>query len=325
MLDFTAIDFETANSYRGSPCSVGLVKVRSGAIVDERHWLIRPPEQVDRFDAFNISIHGITPEMVADAPRWNVVLPQIIDFIGGDVVVAHNAAFDTGVIRYACAVDGIEWPALTFLCTLVIARRAFALPSYRLPFVTEACGVTLQGHHDALADARAVVDIVRGMATSGGVADLHGLAALHGVRVGEMASGVYSGSISTSPGGSGSALVAAHANPEADPDGYLYGRVVVFTGALMSMTRQTAWDEVVRAGGQPEENTTKRTNVLVLGSFSPANLRPGADYSGKARKAFDLQGKGQAIELMTEADFLRVLDGGDNLSMGPAPTVVADL
>ena len=256
MLDFTAIDFETANSYRGSPCSVGLVKVRDGAIVDERHWLIRPPEQVDWFDPFNIGIHGITATMVADAPRWHLVLPKIVDFIGGDTVVAHNAGFDTGVIRYACAVDNIEWPAIDFLCTLVLARRAFALPSYRLPFVTEACGIKLEGHHDALADARAVVDIVRGMAALGHVADLHDLAALHGVRVGRMDSGIYTGSVSTASG-SGSSLTAADTNPDADPEGYLYGRVVVFTGALMSMTRQLAWDEVVRSGGAPQENTTK--------------------------------------------------------------------
>lgn len=266
VLDFTAMDLETANSYRGSPCSVGLVKVRSGAIVDERHLLIRPPEQVDRFDAFNMGIHGITPEMVADAPRWAAVLPQIIDFIGDDVVVAHNAGFDTGVIRYACAVDGIEWPAVSFLCTLVMARRAFALPSYRLPFVTEACGVTLRDHHDALADARAVADIVCGMAATDGVADVHELATLYGVCVGSMASGVYSGSINTSPGGSGIALAAAEANSDADPDGYLYGRVVVFTGALVSMTRQTAWDEAVRAGGRPRRTPPNGQTFSSLGA-----------------------------------------------------------
>ena len=131
MLNFTAIDFETANSYRGSPCSVGLVKVRAGTIVDERHWLIRPPEPVDWFEPFNVSLHGISPEMVADAPRWEIALPGILDFIGGDIVVAHNAGFDIGVIRYACAVDNIPWPDLRFLCTLVLARHTLRLPSYR--------------------------------------------------------------------------------------------------------------------------------------------------------------------------------------------------
>lgn len=309
VLNYTAIDFETANSYRGSPCAIGLVKVRDGIAVDERHWLIRPPEQVDWFAEFNIMLHGITPEIVANAPRWKDVLPRILDYIGDDVVVAHNAGFNIGVIRYACSVDNIPWPAMSFLCTLVLARRIFALPSYRLPFVTHECGFTLDNHHDPLMDARAVVGIIRHMATREGVTDLYELAPRFKVRVGHMMSGIYKGSVCTATGNGG--LVAAEANPDADKDGYLYDRVVVFTGALMSMTRQMAWDEVVRAGGIPEKSPTKRTNVLVLGDFNPANLRPSATYSGKARRAFELQDKGQAIELMTEDDFLRVLDGYD--------------
>lgn len=68
-LDFTAIDFETANSYRGSPCSVGLVKVRDGRIVDESSTLIHPPGRFDHFDDFNTWLHGINAEMVAGAPQ----------------------------------------------------------------------------------------------------------------------------------------------------------------------------------------------------------------------------------------------------------------
>jgi DNA polymerase III epsilon subunit-like protein len=314
VLNYTALDFETANNYRGSPCAVGLVRVRDGLVVDERHWLIRPPEAVDWFAPFNMMLHGITPEMVADAPRWRYVLPAILDYVGDDVVVAHNAGFDVGVIRYACAVENIEWPAMKFLCTLVLARRAFALPAYGLPFVTDVCGFTLDAHHDPLAEARAVVGIVNYLADREGASDVHDLAPRLKVRVGHMESGIYKGSVCTATGNAG--LVIAEANPDADPDGYLYGRAVVFTGALMSMTRQMAWDEVVRAGGVSEKNTTKRTNVLVLGDFNPAHLRPGATYSGRARKAFELQDKGQDIELMTEDDFLRVLEG-DDLSQVP--------
>jgi hypothetical protein len=50
MLDYTALDFETANAYRGSPCAVGLVRVRDGRPVDEQRWLIHPPAKVDYFD-----------------------------------------------------------------------------------------------------------------------------------------------------------------------------------------------------------------------------------------------------------------------------------
>ena len=70
VLDYTAIDFETANSYRGSPCAVGLVRVRDGQPVDEQRWLIRPPEQVDYFESFNTALHGIDVEAVRKATRW---------------------------------------------------------------------------------------------------------------------------------------------------------------------------------------------------------------------------------------------------------------
>lgn len=307
-MDFTTIDFETANSYRGSPCSVGLVRVRNGRAVEERHWLIRPPAGADWFDDWNVAIHGITPEMVEGAPRWRELLPEILAFIGDDVVVAHNAGFDIGVIRYACALDNIEWPAMRFLCTLVMARKAVRLPSYRLPFVSEYFGVSMENHHDALADARAVVDVMSGLATLSEAADLDTLASSVGVIIGEMSSGIYRGNVVVSSGVS--KLVRPEINPHADRDGYLYGRVVVFTGRLMSMTRQIAWEQCAQVGAIPDRSTTKQTNVLVVGDINPAVLRPGSNVTGKARKAFELQDKGQEIEVMTEDDFLRCLVGG---------------
>jgi len=100
-------------------------------------------------------------------------------------------------------------------------------------------------------------------------------------------------------------------NPDADPSGYLYGRVVVFTGTLLSMTRDLARQECAHVGAIPEQSITKRTNVLVMGDINPAVLRPGSNVTGKARKVFELQAKGQEIEVMTEDDFLRCLDGAE--------------
>lgn len=59
----------------------------------------------------------------------------------------------------------------------------------------------------------------------------------------------------------------------------------------MSMTRQIAWEECSRVGALAESDTTKRTNVLVVGDINPAVLRPGSNLTGKTRKAFDLQDK----------------------------------
>jgi len=79
-LSYCAIDFETANWFRGSPCAVGLVRVVDGAVVDARRYLMRPPEGCDDFDDFNVMLHGITPEMVRDEPRFAERLPEIVAF-----------------------------------------------------------------------------------------------------------------------------------------------------------------------------------------------------------------------------------------------------
>ena len=199
-LDFTAIDFETANSYRGSPCSVGLVKVRDGQIVDESSTLIHPPARFDYFDGFNTSLHGINAEMVAVAPRWQQAADWIVRYTGSDTLVCHNAGFDIGVIRYACMADDIPWPSVDFLCTLVLARRAWRLPSYRLPFVAAQCDLDFHPHHQASDDAHCAARIAVAMARKQGAQTLADLAWSFGVSIGHMETGHYAPSVWRSPG-----------------------------------------------------------------------------------------------------------------------------
>ena len=73
--DFIAIDFETANSSMGSACSMGLAFVLNNEIVDTKYYLIQPP--LLEFDISNIEIHGITAEMVKDAPTFDEVWEEI--------------------------------------------------------------------------------------------------------------------------------------------------------------------------------------------------------------------------------------------------------
>lgn len=159
-VDFTAIDFETANSSSASACSVGLARVRGGAVVAREEWLIRPPEQHARFDAFNIHLHGITAEMVARARGWDEQLADLVGFIGADVVVAHNAGFDMGVIRAACAATIQPTPKFRYLCSVQVARKTYDLQSYSLPYASAAAGFREFSHHDALADAEACAAII---------------------------------------------------------------------------------------------------------------------------------------------------------------------
>lgn len=182
-MDFTAIDFETANSHAASACAVGLVRVRDGVVVDRESWLIRPPAGHDEFLRFNIKIHGITPEMVTDAPEWGEQLPRLIEFIGDDIAVAHNAGFDMGVIRGACHATVTRTPKLRYLCSVQVSRKTYDIPSHRLPLAAAAAGFGQFAHHEALADAEACAAIVIDAALRHAAADVPALANVAGVKI----------------------------------------------------------------------------------------------------------------------------------------------
>ena len=183
-LDFTAIDFETANSSSASACSVGLVKVRDGRIVDEAYWLIKPPLGHDEFWEWNTRIHGIMAVDVADAALWTEQLPDLVAFASGDTLVAHNAGFDMGVIAAACEATFVDTPSFSYACSLQIARKTYHLDSYRLPVAAMAAGFEDFQHHNALADAEACAAIMMHAAKRHGVGDVADLVAATGSKLG---------------------------------------------------------------------------------------------------------------------------------------------
>lgn len=189
-IDFTAIDFETANRSPASACAVGLVRVRDGEVVERGGWHIRPPHGHDRFEAFNVQLHGISAERVARSPRWHEQLPELLDWIGDDILVAHNANFDLGVLAAASlasahALRGEPGP-LRYFCSLRLARRVYDLPRYRLPVAAAAAGFSDLRHHDPISDAEGAAAIVIDSAARLAAPDLHVLAERGGVRIHEL-------------------------------------------------------------------------------------------------------------------------------------------
>ena len=185
-LDFTAIDFETANSSSASACSVGLVKVRDGVVVDEASWFIRPPVGHDFFNEWNTRIHGIVAADVADALLWSEQLADLVAFADGDHLVAHNAGFDMGVISGGCAASFVETPSFSYACSLQVARKTYHLDSYRLPVAAMAAGFEDFAHHDALADAQACAAIMVHAARRHEASDLAHLAQITSTRIGHI-------------------------------------------------------------------------------------------------------------------------------------------
>lgn len=156
MTRFLAIDFETADTQPDSACSIGLVRVEDGVIVEEACHLIRPPRSRMMFT----HIHGLRWDDVASAPTFGELWPKIAPlFEGIDFLVAHNAPFDRGVLRACCTAAGIAMPAPDFRCTVRLARDTWQIYPTNLPAVCRALEIDLR-HHEALSDARACAKIV---------------------------------------------------------------------------------------------------------------------------------------------------------------------
>ena len=183
-LDFTAIDFETANGSPASPCAVGLIRVRDSKPVETLELLFRPPVPHDWFSEGNIRVHGITPEMVQNAPSYSEVINQMLEFIDEDLLVAHNASFDMGVLVASAKAVNQELPKLRYGCSLRIARKTYNLESYRLNAVAYAIGHEDFEHHNALADSDACARIVIHAAGRHGVDNFPGLLEVTKVKLG---------------------------------------------------------------------------------------------------------------------------------------------
>lgn len=157
MQDFAAIDFETANNCRSSVCSVGVVIVRGGKVVDRFYSLIEPEPNYYTF--WTTRVHGLTREQTDGQPSFPKVWAMIEEKIKGLPLVAHNSPFDRGCLKAVFEVYGMDYPDYPFLCTLAAARRVLNLPNNNLETVATACGYDLRRHHHALADAEACAAI----------------------------------------------------------------------------------------------------------------------------------------------------------------------
>jgi DNA polymerase-3 subunit epsilon len=301
-LSFAALDVETANGHRGSICSFGIVIVRDGLIVGKQHLLTQPPHGLDWFAPFNTALHGITAADVAGAPSFSVQLARVLDLVGDLPVIAHNAAFEIGAIREGCDAQQLDWPTLTYVCSLVLSRRAgLGLLSYRLPLVCAALEVPVGVHHRADDDAEAAARIVLALAARQSVSSLQDLAVALMARLGHLTPAAWAGCIAMQ-------LVAGQrsaANLDADPNHPLYGKTVAFTGALSS-TRAEVAALVAGLGATPQPAPTMATDYLVIGDGF-TGTSPSDFHTGKAAKAVKINAKGGHIEVLTEGDLLDLL------------------
>ena len=157
--EYVVFDIETTglNKEKCKIIEIGAVKIRNREIVDRYSTFIDPGEKLS--DEI-VDLTNITDDMLEGQRPIETVLPEFLDFVGDDVLVAHNASFDTGFVRIKAEELGIEYRKNTILDTLELSRTLLKeLKKHKLDVVAKHLGVSLEGHHRAVNDAEATAEI----------------------------------------------------------------------------------------------------------------------------------------------------------------------
>jgi DNA polymerase III subunit epsilon len=281
-MDFVVVDVETANADLASICQVGVASFRDGRLADAWASHVNPR---DGFDPINISIHGIDESQVRHAPPWADVLPHLISRLQNQISVSHTP-FDRLALSRACEPQNARLGNRAWLDSARVVRRAwprFSASGYGLSNVAAHLGITYRAH-DALEDARCAGEVLlRAIAETG-------LDAEQWLARADQP-------IDPSAG-------QGHGR-EGNPDGELFGEILVFTGTL-SISRCDAAEAAAAAGCRVDDGVTKQTTLLVVGDVDIQRLA-GHEKSSKHRKAEQLIAKGQPIRILGESDFRRIV------------------
>jgi DNA polymerase III subunit epsilon len=283
-MDFVAIDVETANADLASICQMGIVAFENGSVKESWQSLVNPE---DYFHSINISIHGIDQRAVKGAPTFPQIYESVRERLANAVVAAHTP-FDRIALARAVEKYDLDQVECSWLDTACVARRAWPELSqrgYGLANVAKRLGVSFVAHN-AEEDARAAGEILvcaireTGMGTSEW---------LDRVR---------------KPINASATSIAMDGNPE----GLLYGEVVVFTGAL-TIPRRLAAQIAADAGCKVAPSVGASTTLLVVGDQDITRLA-GQEKSTKHRRAEQFIALGQAIRILGESDFRRLVGYG---------------
>lgn len=274
--DFTAIDFETMTAEHTSACAIGIVRVENCVITQKFYSLIKPIP--DTRENNNTHVHGITPEMVSNAPSWLELWPVIEKYFTSQVVVCHNADFDTDVLARVCEHYELPLSLEKVIDTMMITRLS----------LKDACataGIPLESHHDALCDATACARI---MLTCMGIKyESH---IYEKMTVADRQQRMVS-SETKKP------LEASEVEDKNTP---FFQKKVVLTGVLDAFpVREDIANTLKKYGADINGSISAKTNVVIVGH--------GAGPS-KMRKIEELNTKGADIRIIYEPEFLEIIE-----------------
>ena len=159
---YCVLDLETTGfSFRTEKITeVGIMKVKNGEVIDEFSCFVNPEKPIPQRV---VEVTNITDDMVKDAETIDKVMPKILEFVGDSVLVAHNADFDIGFLKYNANELGLRLDN-TYLDTLRLAKDLFPdYKKYKLGKIAENLGIKVEVAHRALDDVDTTVKVLNVM------------------------------------------------------------------------------------------------------------------------------------------------------------------
>ena len=139
---------------------VGIIKIKNGEVIDTFECFVNPEKPIPQKV---VEVTHITDDMVKDAETIDKVMPKILEFMGDSVLVAHNADFDIGFMKYNCEKLGLKLDN-TYIDTLRLARAMFPeFTKYKLGIIAEKLGIKVDVAHRALDDVKTLVAVFKEM------------------------------------------------------------------------------------------------------------------------------------------------------------------
>lgn len=288
------VDLETTglDSSWDQIIEIGAIKVDlgSGEILGQFQTLTKPDdtwalsleddeiEENDeplRLDPFIVELTGITDEMLEGAPSNHEAVDSFLDFAQDLPIWAYNAGFDSKFINKFTEVHR------PFKDILALAKRAFPnLENHKLATVAKYLEISTDGAHRSIADCLISKEVLlAGIKFQIKNPDIYH----HGFKAGDY---------------------------KPKEEGIFYGKSIVFTGALETMTRDGAANHASQYGFKIGSSVSKKTDYLVVGVQDLSTLA-GHDKSTKQRKAEELIAEGGGIQILTETEFLRLIQSTD--------------
>ena len=157
MYRYVVFDVETPNRYNNRISAIGISIIENGKITSSYFSYVNPETY---FDSFNSRLTGIDSAAVADAPTFPELWERIEPIMSSGILVAHNAAFDLGVLKKCLKDYQITWkPMVKYCCTVMIGRSLLPNIRHRLNDLCDYYGIYLN-HHQADSDSHACAEIL---------------------------------------------------------------------------------------------------------------------------------------------------------------------